>query len=95
MRPVSGCDRRQLLIGRVKGFWNPMSPNRPNLPSPIDTVLEMAEIDDGKALADPLFRHRYGADAPDFPCHVFAFSRSGGERGALLCYIHFTPQGDF
>ncbi len=55
----------------------------------------MVEIDDGKALADPLFRHRYGSDAPDFPCHVFAFARKGDERGPLLCYIHFTPQGDF
>ena len=71
-----------------------MSPNRPNPPPPIDIVLEMAEIEDGKPLADPLFQHRYGSDAPDFPCHVFAFSRDGDERGALLCYIHFTPQGD-
>lgn len=60
----------------------------------IESVLELAVIDAGKALADPLFRHRYGSDAPDFPHHVFAFARDGVERGALLCYIHFTAQGD-
>ncbi|MEO6076286.1 MAG: hypothetical protein ABIP56_05730 [Dokdonella sp.] len=71
------------------------SPTHSQPPLPIDTVLEMAEIDDGKPLADPLFRHRYGSDAPDFPCHVFAFARNGDQRGALLCYIHFTAQGNF
>ena len=60
----------------------------------LDAVLEIAEVDDGKTLADPLFRHRYGTDAPDFPLHVLAFAREGGRRGALLCYIHFTAQGD-
>lgn len=72
-----------------------MSQRFPHSSLPIDAVLEMAEIDDGKVLADALFQHRYGSDAPDFPCHVFAFARNGRERGPLLCYIHFTPQGDF
>ena len=60
----------------------------------LDAVLEIIEVDDGKPLADPLFRHRYGTDAPDFPLHVLAFARDDGRRGALLCYIHFTAQGD-
>ena len=60
----------------------------------LESVLELAEVDDGKALADRLFRHRYGADAPDFPYHVLAFARDGSRRGELLCYIHFTAQGD-
>lgn len=70
-----------------------MLENAPQPPAPIDAVLEMAEIDDGHRLADALFQRRYGSDAPDFPCHVFAFARNGAERGPLLCYIHFTPQG--
>lgn len=60
----------------------------------IDAVLEMAEIDDGKTLADPLFQHRYGTAAPAFPHHVLAFARDGSRRGALLCYIHFTAKGE-
>lgn len=60
----------------------------------LKSVLEIAQVDDGKALADPLFRHRYGTEAPDFPYHVLAFARDGARRGELLCYIHFTAQGD-
>lgn len=61
----------------------------------VHDFVEMTEIDDGKALADPLFRRRYGTDAPDFPLHVFAFSKQpSGERGPVLCYIHFTVLED-
>ena len=83
-----------LPLALTRVCLNAMLQSFPQSPLPIDAVLEMAEIDDGKKLADPLFHHRYACDAPDFPCHVFAFARNGGERGPLLCYIHFTPQGD-
>lgn len=56
--------------------------------------VEVAEILDGKTLADPVFRRRYRSDAPDFPLHVFAFATTSSGRGPVLCYIHFTEMGD-
>ena len=70
-----------------------------NIHQPADALaighhVEMAEIEDGKSLADPVFQRRYKTDAPDFPLHVFARCRGGARAGAVLCYIHFTAQGD-
>ena len=61
----------------------------------IDRYIVVREVDDGKALADPIFARRYGTAAPDFPHHVLAFCRDAQGMETPVCYIHFTEMGDF
>lgn len=60
----------------------------------LDAYLEVAVVDDGKRLADPIFQRRYRQDAPDFPYHVVGFYRPPGGPVQAACYIHFTALGD-
>lgn len=69
--------------------------NEPSSGLDITRFVDVAVIDDGKALADPVFLRRYKVEAPDFPFHVLVFARHGEQRGAVLGYIHFTAAGDF
>lgn len=60
----------------------------------LDRFLVLREVEDGKALADPIFQRRYRVPAPDFPIHVLAFYRDEVGTEIPVCYIHFTVQGD-
>lgn len=60
----------------------------------IDSHIVVREVDDAKALADPIFMRRYRATAPDFPHHVLAFHRTADGIETPVCYIHFTAMGD-
>lgn len=60
----------------------------------IDRHIVVREVDDAKALADPIFDRRYRAMAPDFPYHVLAFHQAADGIETPVCYIHFTAMGD-
>lgn len=60
----------------------------------IDDVLDVREVDDGRAVAGELFQRRYREQAPDFPLHIVAFWKAPDGREHPVCYIHFTPQGE-
>ncbi len=70
------------------------------LPEGLRDFISISVVDDGGFFIDPLFRRRYGSDAPRVPAHVVAFARTGprddAPRGALVpvCYVHFHRLGD-
>lgn len=62
--------------------------------SELDRFIALREVENGKALADPIFLRRYRTPAPDFPIHVLALYRDDLGTEIPVCYIHFTVQGD-
>lgn len=63
-------------------------------PPALAAFFRVREVDDGRAVAGELFRHRYREPAPDFPHHVVGFWRDPDGREHPACYIHFTPMAD-
>jgi hypothetical protein len=60
----------------------------------IDEFITIAEVDDGAALAEPLFQRAYRASVPDFPHHIVAFYHRADGTQVPVSYVHFTDCGD-
>jgi hypothetical protein len=60
----------------------------------IETFISVAEVDDGVALAEPLFQRAYGKSVPDFPHHIVAFYHRADGVQVPVSYVHFTNCGD-
>lgn len=56
----------------------------------IEHWVDVAEVEYGQPLAEPIFQRRYRASAPDFPYHVIARCRTTQGAWVPACYIHFT-----
>lgn len=59
----------------------------------LESFISVRSVEDGKALADPIFLRRYRAEAPDFPHHVLAFYRDPSGVETPVAYIHFSEFG--
>ncbi|MBB5207819.1 hypothetical protein [Chiayiivirga flava] len=62
--------------------------------SRIDTFLHVSQVDNGSALAAPLFQRKFGAAPPTQGHHFLAFHRDAEGLLRVLGYTHFTPFGD-
>lgn len=60
----------------------------------IETFISVVEVDDGAALAAPLFQRAYGKSVPDFPHHIVAFYHRADGVQVPVSYVHFTDCGD-
>jgi len=60
----------------------------------IESFISVVEVDDGAALAEPLFQRAYGKSVPDFPHHIVAFYHRADGVQVPVSYVHFTDCGD-
>ncbi len=60
----------------------------------IEGFISVAEVDDGAALAEPLFKRAYHKSVPDFPHHIVAFYHRADGTQVPVSYVHFTDCGD-
>jgi hypothetical protein len=60
----------------------------------IEGFITVAEVDDGEALAEPLFQRAYRKSVPDFPHHIVAFYHRADATQVPVSYVHFTDCGD-
>jgi len=60
----------------------------------IEKFITVTEVDDGAALAEPLFQRAYKKSVPDFPHHIVAFYHRADGVQVPVSYVHFTDCGD-